>query len=126
MNSVVLIGRLTKKPEVRSTQSQTAVVKFTLAVDRPFAKDKKEADFISIVAFGKQAENCGKYLDKGRQIAVEGRIQTGKYEKDGQTKYTFDVVAERVKFLGSNPAATNKEADIPEGFELLDDNDMPF
>ena len=100
MNNVILIGRLTKDPELRYMQSDnTAIAKFTLAVDR--AK-KDEADFIRITVFGKQAENCDKYLKKGRQAAVQGRLQTGSYTKDGHTVYTTDVIANRVEFLGGN------------------------
>ncbi len=102
MNSVVLIGRLTKDPAVSYTQgSQMAVTRFTLAIDRPMrAGAEKQTDFISVVVFGKQAENCGKYLAKGRMTAVSGRIQTGSYtNKEGRTVYTTDVVADRVEFL---------------------------
>ena len=102
MNNVVLIGRLTKDIELRYTQSQMAVATFTLAVDR-FSKpgEERKADFIRITVFGKQAENCDRYLSKGRQTCVQGRIQTGSYtNKDGQTVYTTDVVADRVEFIG--------------------------
>ena len=98
MNSVLLIGRLTRDPE-RVDRSGNVICTFTIAVDRP----KDGADFIRIVAFGKQAENCSQYLAKGRQVAVQGHIQTGSYPKEGQTIYTTDVVGDRVEFLGSNP-----------------------
>lgn len=99
MNNVVLIGRLTKDPDLTYTQSGTAVCKFTLAVDR---QGKDGADFIKIVTWNKTAENCGKYLAKGRQAAIQGRIQTGSYKsKDGHTVYTTDVIANNVQFLGS-------------------------
>jgi len=140
MNSVILIGRLTKKPELRYSNSgdKTAIARFSLAVDRPYSKDKEksEADFIQIVVFGKQAENCEKYLDKGRQAAVQGRIQTGSYkDKDGNTRYTTEVVAERVEFLGSNNNTNNSQSSsapaqnndgIPEGFQSVSDEDIPF
>ena len=104
MNSVVLIGRLARDPELRYTPgSQTAVAHFTLAVDRPAGQGReREADFIRITVFGKQAETVDRYLSKGRQVAVQGRIQTGSYQnRDGQTVYTTDVIADRVEFLGS-------------------------
>lgn len=97
MNNVILIGRLTKKPELEYTAGNTAVTKVTIAVDRM----KEGADFILITIFGKQAESTCRYMDKGRQIAVSGRIQTGSYEKNGQKIYRTDVIADRVEFLGS-------------------------
>lgn len=102
MNRVILIGRFVKKPELQYTpQSQTAVTKFTLAVDRQ-TKDGG-ADFIRVTVFGRQAENICRYMDKGRQIAVEGRITTGSYKnKDGKTVYTQDVVIDHSEFLGGN------------------------
>ena len=97
MNSVVLIGRLARDPELNYTQQQDPVAHFTLAVNRT----KEGADFIRIIVFGKQAENCDRYLSKGRQCAVHGRIQTGSYEnRNGDTVYTTDVIADRVEFLG--------------------------
>lgn len=100
MNSVALIGRLTRNPEVRWTQDQMAIATFSIAIDRPPRKDgTKETDFPRITVFGRQAENCEKYLKKGRLVGITGRIQTGSYEKDGQTHYTTDVVADRVEFL---------------------------
>lgn len=105
MNSVVLIGRLTNKPELSYTaNTQTACGRFTLAVDRP-RKDGEDqgADFIRITVWGRQAETCERYLDKGRQVAVHGRIQTGSYtNREGQKVYTTDVVADRVEFLGGS------------------------
>lgn len=103
MNSVILIGRLTRDPELRYTpNNQTAVAHFSLAVDRPVGQGReRQADFIRITVFGKQAETCDRYLAKGRQVAVQGRIQTGSYKnREGQTVYTTDVIAERVEFLG--------------------------
>ena len=104
MNSVVLIGRLTRDPELSYTpNTQTAVCRFTLAVDRPRRQGEDQgADFIRITVWGKQAETCDRYLSKGRQVAVLGRIQTGSYKnREGVTVYTTDVVADRVEFLGS-------------------------
>lgn len=111
MNSVSLIGRITKDPEVKYTSSQMAVARFTLAINRPI-KDKDgntQADFPSIIAFGKTAENMERYVSKGMLIGVTGRIQTGSYEKDGKTVYTTDVVADRVEFLSQK--AQNQPAD---------------
>ena len=102
MNSVVLIGRLTRDPELRySSGNQMAIAKFSIAVDRPArAGREKETDFPRITVFGKQAENCEKFLTKGRLVAVQGRLQTGSYQdKDGKTVYTTYVVADRVEFL---------------------------
>lgn len=131
MNSVILIGRLTKDPELRKA-GETTVANFTLAVDRPIAKEKT-ADFIRIVAFGKTAELCERFLTKGKQVAIQGRIQTGSYEnKDGQRVYTTDVVADRVEFLGKKDEEKSQEhnreqTNIPEGFAALDDDEeIPF
>ena len=102
MNQVFLTGRLTKDPETRYTSgSQTAVCTFTLAVDRPTKQgEEKKADFPRITVFGRQAENCEKYLSKGKKVAVQGRLQTGSYKNSqGQTVYTTDVVAERIEFI---------------------------
>ena len=141
MNSVSLIGRLTRDPEVRyGAASQTAVARFSLAVDRPWtSKDGEQtADFIGIKCFGKTAEFVEKYLTKGRLIGVSGRIQTGSYEKDGQKVYTTDVIADRIEFLGSGKNGENNgQADtttpfdepgdsIPAGFAKLTDDDIPF
>ena len=102
MNQVFLTGRLTKDPETRYTSgSQIAVCTFTLAVDRPTKQgEEKKADFPRITVFGRQAENCEKYLSKGKKVAVQGRIQTGSYQNSqGQKVYTTDVIAERIEFL---------------------------
>lgn len=132
MNSVTLIGRLTKDPEVRYTGDQMAVASFTLAIDRPTRPDKeKVADFPKVTVFGKQAENCEKFLKKGRLVAIEGRIQTGSYTNKEDVKvYTTDVVANRVEFLewgDKEVAKTAKQPEgIPDGFQVVDDNDIPF
>ena len=142
MNKVILMGRLTRDPEVRYSQgdSASAVARYTLAVDRRFRREgEATADFINCVAFGKSAEFAERYLRQGVKIAVTGRIQTGSYtNRDGQKVYTTDVVANRVEFLGgrdsgagsgfgqgqqSAPAA---DMGIPEGFSAIDDEDIPF
>lgn len=133
MNNVVLIGRLTKDPELAygGQNRDIAVCRFTLAVDRP--TQDKAADFIRIVVFRKQAETAHQYLAKGRQCAVEGRIQTGSYkDREGKTVYTTDVVANRVQFLGSNGSSGqyNQQRQpefepVPDAFVNCDD-DIPF
>lgn len=109
MNSVQLIGRLTRDPEVRTTNGGQKVASFTIAIDRPAKSgEEKKADFPRITVFGKQAETVERYVSKGRQVAIEGRIQTGSYQnKNGDTVYTTDVIANRVEFLGSGNAQGN-------------------
>lgn len=101
MNSVELIGRLTRDPDVRYTTNNTAVATFAIAIDRPQKEgQQKQTDFPRITVFGKQAETCKKYLKQGRLIAIQGRLQTGSYQnKNGDTVYTTDVVANRVEFI---------------------------
>lgn len=128
MNNVILIGRLVRDPELSYTQSQTALCKFTVAVDRQ-SKEEKTADFIRIVVWGKQAENCGRYLYKGKQVAVNGRIQTGSYkDKSGNTVYTTDVIANNVEFLGSKQEERQAEPLTQEdlGTFSYTDEGMPF
>ena len=166
MNHVVLIGRLTRDPEVRYSQDNMAIARFSIAIDRPPKRDgTKETDYPNIVVFGRQAESCEKYIAKGRLVAVEGRIQTGSYTKqDGTKVYTTEVIANRVEFLdwgdragagqqqrsfgnaqperqfdapqsspqgggtqqnGGQPAAQQSNS-IPQGFEAIDDDDIPF
>lgn len=107
MNKVVLIGRLTKDPDLRfAAGSGTAVTRLTLAVNRPFKKD--EADFINCIAFGKTGEIIAQYLTKGRQLAISGNIQTGSYEaKDGTRRYTTDVIIDSFDFIDSNSSNGN-------------------
>lgn len=129
MNNVALIGRPTNDPELRYIpESQKAVATFTLAVDRPYAKEK-QADFIRVKVFGKTAENCERYLFKGKLVGIEGRIQTGSYKnKDGATVYTTDVIADRVEFIEWASKKKSEENQIPEGFVAMkeDDDDIPF
>lgn len=106
MNKVVLMGRLTKDPDIRYTQDNTAVARYTLAVDR--RSKEKDADFISCIAFGKAGEFADKYLHKGTKIAVTGRIQTGSYtDKDGKKIYTTDVVIDEQEFCESKNSPSN-------------------
>lgn len=131
MNNVILIGRLTKDPELRYTAgTQMAVATFTVAIDRPVkAGSEKQTDFPRVTVFGKTAENCEKFLTKGRLVGVQGRLQTGSYtNKDGVTVYTTDVAADRVEFLewGDRPKSNMPAENIePSGFAYIDD-DIPF
>ncbi len=104
MNRVMLIGRLTTKPELRYTGANLPYCRFSLAVNRTFnnAQGQRETDFINIIVWRKQAENVCNFLNKGSLVSVEGRIQTGSYDdKDGNKRYTTDVVADSVQFLES-------------------------
>ena len=110
MNKVFLIGRLTRDPELRYTGSNTAVATFSIAVNRNFAnaQGEREADFINIVVWRKQAENVKNYLSQGSQVAIDGRIQTRSYDdQNGQKRYVTEVVADNVEFLGSKGSSTN-------------------
>ena len=144
MNKVILMGRLTRDPEIRYSQNgeQMCIARYTLAVDRKFKKqgDGQTADFISCIAFGKSAEFAEKYLKQGTKIAITGRIQTGSYTKDGNKVYTTDVVVEEQEFCESKnannsnsqqsntanannqPSSGNDFMSIPEGIE----DDLPF
>lgn len=138
MNKVILMGRLTRDPEVRYSQGEqaTAIARYTVAVDRRFRRDgdSQTADFIGCVAFGRQAEFAEKYLRKGTKIALTGRIQTGSYtNRDGQKVYTTDVVVEEQEFAESktagqtvqqNPASVSEDGfmEIPDGLE----EELPF
>ena len=144
MNVVILIGRLTRDPELRYIPGTgTPVATFTLAVDKEVSKEKKKeieskgqptADFINIIAWGKQAENCANYLKKGRLAAVSGRLQSRSYEgRDGIKRYVTEVVATRVEFLewrNNNTGAElgSEDIDFPgiDGFEPVDDDNIPF
>lgn len=125
MNKIILIGRLVRDPELSYTQGGKAVCKFTLAVDRPYNGESKEADFINIIVWNKAGENAAKYLAKGRQTAVEGRLQIRSYDgKDGQKRYVTEVIADRVEFIGSTSA---KHEDETFGEEVdFDEGDVPF
>ena len=109
MNKVMLIGRLTKDPDLRYTQSGTAVTNFTLAVNRRYnLNGEQEADFINCVAWNKSAEFVANYFHKGKQMALEGRLQVRSYEgNDGQRRWVTEVVAEQIEFVGSKNDSTN-------------------
>ena len=111
MNKVILIGRLTKDADLRATTTGTAVASFTLAVDRQFKAQNgtKETDFINCIAWRKQAENVAKYVHKGSKIAVEGRLQVRKYEKDGQARWITEVIADNITFLENKKQEVKEE-----------------
>lgn len=117
MNKVILMGRLTRDPEVRYSQGEksTVIARYSLAVNRRFKREgDPDADFINCVAFGKQAEFAEKYLRKGTKMAITGRIQTGSYtNKDGVKVYTTDVIVEEQEFAESKAAAENHAAASP-------------
>lgn len=127
MNIVTLIGRLTKDPELKYTAGKgTATTTITLAVDKfNTATNQKEADFINVVVWGKQAESLAQYQRKGSLIGINGRIQVRNYEKDGKKVYVTEVVAKEIQFLGTK----NKDHDIQPNFadmQEIDDGDIPF
>lgn len=149
MNKVILIGRLARDPEMRTTSSGISMTRFTIAVSRPFntSEGNQQTDFINCITWRRQAENVAKYCSKGSQIAIEGRIQVGSYDaQDGTKRYTTDVVCDNVTFLGSKATNTNfsndnNQMDITElqttdvsedpfkdfGDEIaLSDDDLPF
>ncbi len=137
MNNVVLIGRLTRDPELRYLQTGTAITRFGLAVDKGLSKEKKQemesknqptADFINITVWGKMAENVANYVVKGRLVGVQGRIQTGSYDKDGTRIYTTEVVANNVQFLEWGEKKSNDDSwgDGMQDFHPVDNDDIPF
>ena len=158
MNKVFLIGRLTKDPELRYTSSNVAVATFSVAVNRNFTNQagEREADFINIVVWRKQAENCKNYLNQGSQVAIDGRIQTRNYDdQNGQKRYVTEVVADNVQFLDTkaqreqrqstpsndvNPYNLPSEDEAPQSFNdipedpfkdfgeeiKIEENDLPF
>ena len=136
MNKVFLVGRLARDPELRYTSSNLATMRCAIAVDRQFVREGEErgADFINIVCFGNRAETMSKYLTKGSQIAIDGRIQTGSYDgQDGKKVYTTDVVVENFQFLDSkgSRSADNVDSvpfdnDVPNDDTTTSDSSDPF
>ncbi len=145
MNKVILVGRLTRDPEVKNTTTGKAVATFILAIDRRFKnkEGQKEADFVPIVVWGKQAESVGQYLSKGSQIGVSGRLQVRSYDaQDCQRRYVTEVVADEITFISTaNKKESSKgqqQAPVPrsdnntaamgldEDFHLMADDDVPF
>lgn len=128
LNRVVLIGRLTKDPELRYTSSGIATSSFTLACDRPFAKQgvERETDFVPIVTWRQLAENCANYLHKGRLTAVEGRIQVRNYENnEGKRVYVTEVVADNVRFLEKSSQEVKADPFVSDGNPISED-ELPF
>ncbi len=129
MNRVMLIGRLTAKPELRYTGSNVPFARFSLAVNRAFtgANGQRETDFINIIIWRKQAENVCNYLDKGSLVSVEGRIQTGSYDdKDGNRRYTTDVVADSVQFLETRGQSQSRGQSNVDNASPYDYQDTPY
>lgn len=134
MNRVMLIGRLTAKPELRHTGSMVPYTRFAIAVNRQFSDQngQRQADFINIVAWRKQAETICQYFDKGNQIAIEGRIQTGSYDdKDGSKRYTTDVVLDAFHFIeskaqreASSNASSNNDNVTPYDYQANNTNSV--
>ena len=129
LNKVMLLGRLTRDPEVKYTpNTNTLVCTFGLAVGRRFAKktDEQKADFINIVAWGKTGEFCSKYFNKGQQVCISGRLTTRNYDdKDGKKVYVTEVVAEEVHFADSKKDGAGTA--VPQdGFTAVDDTQLPF
>lgn len=142
MNKVFLVGNLTRDPELRQTNSGLASCQFTIAVNRPKNKDGVvQADYFTVQTWRAQAENCAKYLAKGRKVAVCGELRTRNYEKDGRKVYVTEVLANDVEFLTprgqagetaedsgyatESPAAQSQQPDS-QGFVQVDDSDLPF
>ena len=129
MNQVILIGRLVRDPNVSYTtgENQTAICKFSIATDDGYG-EKKKTYFVPVTVFGKTAENCERFLGKGQRVAVQGKIATGQYtNKEGQKVYTTDVIAEKVEFIDfKDKVAQNENKSVPEGFQAIQDEDIPF
>jgi single-strand DNA-binding protein len=130
MNKAILIGRTTKEPEIRATTSGKQVATFTLAVDRDFknAQGEREADFLPCVVWGKLAEIAGKYVTKGKQLAVAGRIQTRNYEdKNGQRRYITEIIVSDMQLLGGKQDGQAPQEQPQQPFAEIDQpDDLPF
>ena len=138
MNKVVLIGNLAKDPELTTTNNGVSLCKFTIAVPRRFAGQdgEREADFLPIIVWRGQADNCYKYLKKGSKAAIVGSVQTRSYEgTDGTRRYITEIVAEEVEFLASRGGAdgddemvkpAGEKKDVVSKFEPIDDDNLPF
>ena len=143
MNKVILVGNLTRDPELITTTNGVSLCRFSLAVQRRFAGQdgEREADFINIVVWRAQADNCYKYLKKGSKCGVVGSLQTRSYDaQDGTKRYSTDVVAEEVEFLSTKSSSNSEESfepsesgskssgknDVVNKFEPIDDDNLPF
>lgn len=132
MNKALLIGNLASDPSTKVSESGTTVCTFRIGVNSGWGENK-QTSWLHIVCFGKTAENCDRYLAKGRKVAVEGRIVTGSYEnKEGRKVYTTDIYADNVEFLGGKEDAPKKEETVEDvaeemsGFAALDEDEIPF
>ena len=127
MNKTFLMGRITKELELKYSQSNVAVLGFTLAVNRKYVKEgeEKQADFIMCKAFGKTAENIARFFSKGKLILIEGRLQTGSYEKDGQRVYTTDIFVDGFDFTGEKKDASQGQQTF-EQLEQEGEDTLPF
>ena len=124
MNVSSIIGRLTKDPELKYTQNQTAVTSITIAVDKyNSATKQREADFIPVVVWGKQAESLCEYMRKGSQIGVTGNLRSRNYESNGTTKYVLELVATEVNFLGSKSTTSNENSNMAMPITKNDNNE---
>ena len=129
MNKVLLIGNLTKDPELSTTTNGVKFCKFTLAVSRNYSKDgKRETDFLPIVVWRNQADNCARYLKKGSKAAISGTIQTRNYEVDGQRRYVTEIAADEVQFLSTKYEDDGDKMDDDIDFDDLKpiEEDLPF
>ena len=135
MNSVILIGRLTQDPQATTLDSGHSYCRFSIAVNRRFTRNgESQADFINIITWDALAQNCVKYLVKGSQVAVQGSIQTGSYERDGVKRQTFDIRADQVEFLsransngtGAGESVKPTKDESIEKLTEVEDDDMPF
>jgi len=127
MNKVIITGNLTKEPDLRTTGSGTTVCTLSVAVTRRFKgqNGEKQTDFFTVIAWKQLAEMCGKYLSKGKKVAVVGELQTRSYEKDGVKRYITEIIADEVEFL--SPKETGAESHTePTGFIDIQDSDLPF
>ncbi len=132
MNRVAIVGRLTRDPEIRyASDNQLAITRFTVAVDRTFKKEgQATADFLPVVVFGKSAENCHKYLGKGRLVAVAGRLQSRTWDdQEGKRRYSYDIIADEVNFLDRGDQRPQPSADgagDDDFHPVEEDDDLPF
>jgi len=131
LNQCSFIGRLGKSPEMRYTPAGKAIASFSIAVsekwkDKQTGEQKEKTEWINIVAFGKLAEICGEYLEKGKQVFVQGKFKTDKYEKDGVTKYSTKIVANDMKMLGSKSDSTQPSQSSAGGSQDFDEEGTPF
>ena len=137
VNKVIIVGNLGRDPEIRYSNQGTAVCNLAIATSDKWTDkqghQQERTEWHRVVAFGKQAENCERYLSKGKQVYVEGKLQTSSYEKEGQTHYATDIIAQTVQFLGGNQGSGQQQSQRPQqqsqqGYQppAQDANDIPF